>query len=59
LSLRDLTNPKSPEYAAWEAQDWFSSDSQEIGSFAWVCQLIDLEPSFIRETLAKRQHKPL
>ena len=59
LSLRDLTNRKAPDYAAREAQDWFSSDSQEIGSFDGVCQLIDLQPSFIREALAKRQHEPV
>ncbi len=58
LSLRDLTHPKNP-YAAREAQDWFSSDSQEIGSFDWVCHLIDIEPSFIREALAKKQTDPL
>jgi hypothetical protein len=59
LSLRDLTNPKAPEYAAREAQDWFSSDSQQVGSFCWVCQLIDLEPSFIREALVKSKINPL
>jgi hypothetical protein len=58
LSLRDLTHPKNP-YAAREAQTCFSSNSQEIGSFAWVCELIDLDPSLIREALAKRQHQPV
>jgi hypothetical protein len=59
LPLRDLTNPKASDYAAREAQEWFSSHSQEIGSFARVCQLIDLEPSFIREALTKRQRQPV
>jgi hypothetical protein len=58
LSLRDLTHPKNP-YAAREAREWFSSDTQEIGSFCWVCQLIDLEPNFIRKALAKRQQQPV
>ena len=58
LSLRDLTDSKN-QYVAREARDWFLSDSQEIGSFDSVCQLIDLEPSFIREALATRQNQPV
>jgi hypothetical protein len=52
LSLRDLTNPKNP-YAAREAQDWLSSENRVIGSFIWVCWLIDVDPSFIRAALAR------
>jgi hypothetical protein len=37
LSLRDLSTPKAPEYAAREARDWLSSDAQEFDSFARIC----------------------
>jgi hypothetical protein len=55
-SIRDLDSRGSSRYAAREAEDWFSSDSQVIGSFDWVCWLMNIEPSFIRAALAKRQH---
>jgi hypothetical protein len=40
LSLQDLTNPRSPKYAAHEARDWLSSENRDVGSFNWVCELI-------------------
>jgi hypothetical protein len=50
--IRNLDHLGSSSYAAREAQDWFSSNSQEPGSFDWVCWLMKIEPSFIRAVLA-------
>jgi len=27
-----------------EAEDWFGSDDRDIGSFLWVCEILDLQP---------------
>jgi hypothetical protein len=59
LSLRDLTNPKIPNYAVREAEEWLSSEDRDVGSFIWVCWLIDVDPEFILAALAKRQGQPV
>jgi hypothetical protein len=36
------------------AKEWFDSDADEIGSFVWACQAINVDPNFIRSQLAKK-----
>ena len=38
------------------ARAWFASDRDELGSFIWACQAINVDPNFIRSRLAK-QHQ--
>lgn len=37
-----------------EARVWFLSENQGIGSFFWVCLVLDLNPEFLRKL-----HHPL
>jgi hypothetical protein len=37
-----------------EAAEWFNSCSQEIGSFLWVCQALDLDPQTVRQAILRR-----
>ena len=37
------------------AREWFASESDAVGSFIWTCDLIDLDPNFIRSQLTKKQ----
>jgi hypothetical protein len=30
---------------------WFTSDNRDVGSFLWVCDQIELEPSWIRRKM--------
>ncbi len=30
------------------AQHWFHSENDGIGSFLWICEMLDLEPRFVR-----------
>jgi hypothetical protein len=30
------------------AQHWFLSENGGIGSFLWICEMLDLEPRFVR-----------
>jgi hypothetical protein len=30
------------------AQHWFGSENDGIGSFLWICEMLDLEPRFVR-----------
>ncbi len=46
--------------ARWDltAQLWFCSKDQGIGSFLWICTLLDLSPESIQRLLAnKREHE--
>jgi uncharacterized protein YfaT (DUF1175 family) len=35
------------------AKHWLASSNEEVGSFLWACQLINVDPQFIRSTLTK------
>jgi uncharacterized protein YfaT (DUF1175 family) len=35
------------------AKDWLASSNEEVGSFLWACQLINVDPHFIRSALTK------
>ena len=37
------------------AREWFASESDSVGSFIWTCQIIDVDPTFIRSQLIKKQ----
>ena len=34
-----------------EAQGWITSDVEEIGSFHWICDMLDIDPQYIRSVL--------
>jgi hypothetical protein len=36
------------------ARAWFDSDADEIGSFVWACQAINVDPNRIRSQIAKK-----
>ena len=47
----------TPSSARWCAREWFASDSDAVGSFIWTCHVINVDPSFIRSRLAKKNRK--
>ena len=56
-AINDLDGRTSltPGSAKDSARQWFASDWDGVGSFIWACQIINVEPSFIRSCLAKKQ----
>ena len=36
------------------AKQWLDSDAEEIGSFVWACQAINVDPNFIRAHLTNK-----
>lgn len=36
------------------AKQWIDSDAEEIGSFIWACQAINVDPNFIRAKLTNK-----
>ena len=36
------------------ARAWFASDRDELGTFVWACQIINVDPNFIRSQLDKK-----
>jgi hypothetical protein len=55
-AINDLDGQTSstPGSAQDSARYWFASASDEVGSFIWTCQIIDVDPNFIRSQLAKK-----
>lgn len=41
--------------AGEDAEAWIDSNSEEVGSFVWVCDLLDLEPSAVRAAWRKKR----
>jgi hypothetical protein len=56
-AINDLHGRTSltPGSAKDSAREWFASDSDSVGSFIWTCQIINVDPNFIRSQLAKKQ----
>jgi uncharacterized protein YfaT (DUF1175 family) len=54
-AIRDSEAPtlsKLPAVSRY-AKRWLASSKEEVGSFVWACQLIDVDPYFIRSALMK------
>ena len=51
LDRRTRSSSRSDQRSA---KQWFDSDSDEIGSFVWACQAINVDPISIRSQLAKK-----
>jgi hypothetical protein len=45
----------APGSAKDSAREWFASESDAVCSFIWSCQIINVDPNFIRSHLAKKQ----
>jgi hypothetical protein len=45
----------APQSAQDSAREWFASECDGVCSFVWACQIIDVDPNFIRSQLAKKQ----
>ena len=54
-AIRDSEAPalsKTPAAKRY-AKRWIASSNEEVGSFLWACQLINVDPYFIRSALMK------
>ena len=54
-AIRDSEAPalsKAPADKRY-AKHWLASSNEEVGSFLWACQLINVDPYFIRSALMK------
>jgi hypothetical protein len=56
-AINDLDGQTSSTSGAAQdsARHWFASASDGVGSFIWTCQIINVDPNFIRSQLAKKQ----
>ena len=55
-AINDLDGRTSltPTAAKDSAREWFASECDAVCSFVWACQIINVDPSFIRSQLAKK-----
>ena len=59
-AIRDSEAPslsKRPAVGRY-AKRWLASSNGEVGSFVWACQLINVDPHFIRSALMKTAKPP-
>jgi hypothetical protein len=57
-AVRDLIRPQKKlekDWQTWQADSdkWFSSDEDAVGSFLWVCDVIETDPEGIRRWLGQ------
>jgi hypothetical protein len=61
-AIKDLTGHgrvyKQPERAQVQyfARLWFADDNREVGSFLWICDQLEVEPSWIRRRMVAQIH---
>ncbi len=55
-AIADLDGRTSltPRSAKDSAREWFASECDGVCSFIWACQIINVDPNFIRSQLAKK-----
>jgi hypothetical protein len=44
----------APQSAQDSARQWFASECDGVCSFVWACQIINVDPNFIRSQLTKK-----
>jgi hypothetical protein len=56
-AITDLDGRTSltPRSAKDSAREWFASECDGVCSFLWTCQIINVDPNFIRSRIAKKQ----
>jgi hypothetical protein len=56
-AINDLDGQTSstPGSAKDSARQWFASECDAVCSFVWACQIINVDPNFIRSQLAKKR----
>jgi hypothetical protein len=54
-AIDDLDRSSTSSSARDSARKWFASESDAVGSFIWTCQIINVDPYFIRSRLTKEQ----
>lgn len=50
-SESEMASDKEIERIRWRAQFWLFNDEDYEFSFVWCCQVLDLNPDFIREAI--------
>jgi hypothetical protein len=58
-AIQDSESPalsKAPADKGY-AKHWIASSNEEVGSFLWACQLINVDPYFIRSALMKAANR--
>ena len=55
-AINDLDGGTSsiPGSAQDSAREWFASESNAVRSFIWTCQIINVDPNFVRSQLTKK-----
>jgi hypothetical protein len=55
-AINDLDGQTSstPGSTKDSAREWFASESNAVRSFIWTCQIINVDPNFIRSQLTKK-----
>jgi hypothetical protein len=55
-AINDLDGRTSsiPGSAQDSAREWFASESDAVRSFIWTCQIINVDPNFVRSQLTKK-----
>jgi hypothetical protein len=55
-AINDLGGRRAlaPQSAQDSARQWFVSECDGVCSFVWACQIINVDPNFIRSQLAKK-----
>jgi hypothetical protein len=51
-----VDNERERARVQYFARLWFADDNREVGSFLWICDELELEPSWIRRRMVAQIH---
>ena len=55
-AVKDARGGRTYHIITEEARAWFRSKNENVGSFIWVCRILDLDPCYVR---AKVDQQPV
>ena len=50
-AIRDARGVSCNDIETGDAIRWLSSDSEDVGSFRWYCQMTGIDPEYVRRML--------
>lgn len=51
LSQAIIDLKKEPQVNVYPANTWFNNESDDIGSFIWICKVLDIHPRITKELI--------
>lgn len=56
-AVKDVHDNGTTSVISQGTRAWFGSKNQGVGSFLWICSMLDLNPEFVRKHAADKDNR--